>query len=228
MAQYDILKSFYNSTRWRKFRESIIAERGPVCVDCHKIIANSKEIELDHDPIELTPENVNDVMISLNPDNVKVRCHDCHNKRHGRFCSQKMQGVFLIYGPPLSGKTTYVLEHMQHGDLVIDMDKLYSAVSFLPEYDKPNGLLPNVLGVRDLLIDNVKTRYGKWSSAWIIGGYEDKYKREKVADDTGATIILCEASREECLARLEADESRRCRKDEWTRYIDRWFDRFVA
>jgi predicted kinase len=227
MAKYAVLKSFYNSQRWRKFRDNIIAERDPICVDCKKVIANPKEIEVDHDPIELTPENVNDASISLNPDNVKIRCHDCHNKRHGRFCSQPMQGVFLVYGPPLSGKTTFVKEHMQHGDLVVDMDKLYSAVSLLPEYDKPNELLKNVFGIRDLLIDNIKTRYGKWRSAWIIGTYPDKYQREKIADDTGAELIYCEASKEECMARLMIDADRQCRKDEWKQYIDKWFDRYI-
>lgn len=228
MAKYDILKSFYNSSSWRMFRTVIIAERGPLCVDCHKVIVDSKEIELDHDPVELTPENVNDPNVSLNPDNVKIRCHDCHNRKHNRFGPKAEQGVFLIYGPPLSGKTTYVMEHMRRGDLVVDMDKLYSAISLLPEYDKPAELLKNVFGVRDLLIDNIKTRYGKWRSAWIIGGYPEKYRREQVADATGATIIYCEATRDECLQRLEADEGRRNRRDEWTKYISAWFEKYSA
>ena len=228
MAKYDILKSFYNSSRWQKFRAAIIAERDPVCVDCRRVIANSKEIELDHDPVELTPENVNDPNVSLNPDNVRIRCHDCHNRRHNRFGHKQEQGVFLIYGPPLSGKTTYVLKHMQRGDMVVDMDKLYSAISLLPEYDKPNELLRNVLGVRDLLIDNIKTRYGKSQSAWIVGTYPDKYQREQISDATGATIIYCEATREECMQRLEADWGRRNRREEWTEYINRWFERFIA
>lgn len=228
MAKYDILKSFYNSSRWRKFRAAIISERDPICVDCHKLIVESKEIEVDHDPVELTPENVNDPNASLNPDNVKIRCHDCHNRRHNRFGHKAEQGVFLIYGPPLSGKTTYVMENMQRGDLVVDMDKLYSAISLLPEYDKPNELLKNALGVRDLLIDNIKTRYGKWRSAWIIGTYPDKYQREQIADATGAVIIFCEATREECLRRLDDDVGRRNRRKEWTEYINRWFERCMT
>lgn len=227
MAKYAVLQSFYTSSRWQKFRVTIIAERGPVCETCGKVIADPKDCELDHYPTELTPENVNDVNVSLNPENIKVRCNDCHNKRHNRFGHQSEHGVFLIFGPPLSGKKTYVHQHMQRGDLVIDMDSLYSAISFLPEYDKPSELLQNVLGIRDQLIDNIKTRYGRWRSAWIIGGYEDKYKREKIADDTGATIILCDVSKDECMLRLESDEALRFRKDEWKRYIDRWFERCV-
>lgn len=228
MAKYDILKSFYNSKRWRDFRTEIIATRGPVCVDCHKAIINPKEIEIDHDPIELTPENVGNPNIALNPENVKVRCHDCHNKRHNRFGHQAEQGVFLIYGPPFAGKSTYVLQHMQRGDLVVDVNTLFHAISLLPEYDKPSELLSNTLALRDLLLDNIKTRYGKWRSAWIIGTYPDKYQREKVANDTGATIIYCEATKEECLQRLHADTERWNRRDEWEGYIDKWFNQHVA
>lgn len=228
MARYDAQKSFYNSVRWRKFRSIIIAERGPVCAKCGKIIVNPLDCEVDHNPTELTPDNVSDPNVSLNPDNVQILCHTCHDQKHGRFGRQPEQGVFLIYGPPLSGKTTYVTEHMQHGDLAVDMDKLFSAISLLPEYDKPSELLRNVLGVRDLLIDNIKTRYGKWRSAWIIGTYPDKYQREQIADATGATIIFCEATREECLARLETDPGRRNRREEWKEYINRWFERYVV
>lgn len=227
MAKYAVLQSFYKSVQWRKFRDCIIAERGPVCIDCGKIISDPKEIELDHCPIELTPENVRDANISLNPENVKIRCHGCHDKRHGRFSTQ-MQGVFLIYGPPLAGKKTYVRDHMQRGDLVVDMDSIYSAVSLLPEYDKPGELTRNVFGVRDLLIDNIKTRYGKWRSAWIIGGYADRYQREKIADDTGADIIYIEATKEECLQRLYESTALQFRAKEWEQYIDAWFDRYIG
>lgn len=227
MARYDAQKSFYNSTRWRKFRATILAERDPVCAECGKIITNPLDCELDHIK-ELTPENVNDPNISLNPDNVQILCHTCHDKKHNRFGQKAEQGVFLVYGPPLAGKNTYVMEHMQRGDLIVDMDKLFSAISLLPEYDKPNELLKNVFGIRDLLIDNIKTRYGKWRSAWIIGTYPDKYQREKIADDTGATIIYCEATQEECMQRLYTDAGRQSRRKEWAEYIGRWFERYVA
>ena len=33
-----------------------------------------------HHVIELTPENINDISIALNPDNLISLCHDCHTK----------------------------------------------------------------------------------------------------------------------------------------------------
>jgi len=227
MARYAELKAFYNSSSWQRLRAVTIAERGPVCEKCHKVISNPLDCQIHHKR-ELTPENVRDINISLNPDNLMVLCHDCHDAIHNRFGHKPEHGVYLVYGPPLSGKTTYVMEHMQRGDLTVDMDALYSAVSLQPEYDKPNELLRNVLGIRDQLLDNIKTRYGKWSSAWVIGGYPDKYRREQLAQSIGAELIFCDVSKDECLRRLEMDDARRCRKDEWTRYIDQWFEKYTA
>lgn len=228
MAKYSILKSFYASEEWQKFRDVIIAERGPICETCKKIIANTKECEIDHYPIELTPENVHDANIALNPDNVKIRDHDCHNKRHNRFGSANEHGVYIVYGPPMSGKKTFVKQNVSRGDIVVDMDRLYEAVSMLPSYDKPNNLFGNVIGVYNFLIDNIKTRYGKWNNAWVISGLADKYKREQLANDLGAELIFCDVSKIECLSRLEMDMDRRYRKDEWRKYIDEWFERYVA
>ena len=113
---------------------------------------------------------------------------------------------------------------MQRGDLVVDMDQLYRAISLLPDYDKPDSLFSNVIGVHNLLLDNIRTRYGKWNSAWVIGGYADRYKRDKLANDLGAELIFCDVSKDECLRRLQLDEERRVRADEWVRYIDKWFE----
>lgn len=227
MAKYSILKSFYASEAWIKFRLGLIAERGNRCEKCGKIIPRSIEI-IAHHKIELTPENVNDYMISLNPENILLVCFDCHNEIHNRFGAQAEKGVYVVFGPPLSGKHTYVKQSLRRGDLVVDMDLLYQAMSLLPSFDKPDNLLTNVRGVFNLLVDNVKTRYGKWHSAWVITGGADKYQREKLANDLGAELIFCDVSREEVLSRLELDEDRRYRKDEWRGYIEKWFGSYVG
>lgn len=227
MAKYAILKSFYASEKWIKFRQIIISQRGLKCEYCGQVVTKLPELTVHHIK-ELTPENVHDVSISLNPDNVMVVHHECHNKIHGRFGYKKGHEVFLVFGAPLSGKHTYVKEYMLRGDIVVDMDMLYAAVSMQPSFDKPDNLFSNVIGVHNLLIDNIKTRYGKWNNAWVIGGYADKYKRERLANDLGAEIIFCDVSKEECLRRLEVDEARRYRIPEWREYIEKWFREYTA
>lgn len=228
MAKYAVLKSFYASEKWQRFRMLIINERGLRCQHCGSFVSRSSELTLHHSETELTPENVADASISLNPDNVLIVHHDCHNKIHNRFGYTPRREVSIVFGPPLAGKKTYVREHVHRGDLVVDMDQLYAAVSMLPSYDKPDNLLANVRVIHSLLIDNIRTRFGKWNNAWIIGGYADKYLRESLAEKLGAELIFCDVSQDECTKRLEIDEDRKYRKDEWAGYIRKWFEDYRA
>lgn len=226
MAKYSVLHSFYTSDAWVNFRLVLISERGPTCRYCGKRIAKAKEI-IAHHKTELTPENVHDHNISLNPANVELVCFKCHNAIHQRFGYQVgSKGVYIVYGPPMAGKRDFVQQRVQRGDIVVDMDRLYHAVTMLPVYDKPDSLLASVRGVYNLLLDNIKTRFGKWNNAWIIGGYPERHRREKLAEDLGAELIFCEAAKDECRMRLELDENLRYRKDEWQGYIEKWFDQY--
>ncbi len=230
MARYAILQTFYASTKWITFRLNLILERskereGVICEHCGKPITNPIDVHAHH-KIELTPENVNDYNISLNPDNIELICHSCHDKKHHRFGFKPGKKIYIVYGPPLSGKKTFVKANMERGDIVVDMDRLYEAISMQPTYDKPNNLLTNVISIRTLLLDNIKTRHGKWYNAWIIGGYADKFKRERLAEELGAELVYLDVSKEECYARLGADVSRQYVTSEWEKYIDDWFEKY--
>lgn len=219
------LHSFYTSKRWRDFRRVIIGERNPICEICGKTILDPKEIEVDHIK-ELTIDNIYDANITLNPNNVRIACHDCHNKRHHRFSRQRGK-VFIVYGAPLSGKATYVRAEMERGDIVIDLDAIAQAISYQRIYDKPNNLRLNVFAIRDLILDNIKTRMGKWNNAWVIGGYPEKNQREALAEELGAELIYCEATKEECIERLMIDKDRCIMANEYKGYIEKWFDEFT-
>lgn len=226
MAKHAVLHSFYCSEKWRSFRLGLISERGNKCERCGKIVSKSIDLHAHH-MVELTPENVHDKLISLNPSKIELICRTCHDEEHNRFSRKKEKKVYLVYGAPLSGKSTHVMEHMQRGDIIVDMNRLYESITGLPEYDKPDQLLQVVLGLHNKLIDNIKTRYGKWNTAWVIGGYADKFKRERLANELGAELIFCDISKEECLHRLELDEKLQYRKKEWADYINEWFERFI-
>ncbi|MGL5718629.1 MAG: AAA family ATPase [Paraclostridium sp.] len=225
------LKQFYDSKEWENFRNIIIAERTNICEECGKEIYEAGDIIIHHIK-ELTLDNVNDIYISLNPENVMVVCFDCHNKVHERFGygnkRKYERGIYLVSGAPCSGKTTYVKEHMTKGDLVIDLDEIFRAISLQDKYDKPDNLKYNVFAIKNLLIDNIKTRYGNFHSAWVIGGYSNKYEREKLSRDLGAEIIIIETTKEECIARLkQSNDYRKVKYKEWEGYINKWFDEFL-
>lgn len=228
MATNQWLRSFYRSKEWTNFRMVLIQQRGPVCNRCKRIVADSLRL-IGHHTIELTPENVLDFNISLNPDLVELICLDCHNAEHKRFGYENTgRSVFLVYGAPLSGKSTYVQQNKGHQDIVVDINLIFAGITMLPDYDKPDGLYPLAFQVQKQMIDHIKTRFGKWHNAWIVGGYADKYQRERIISETGADEIFMDVAKDECIARLYRDERLQFRKNEYESYIDKWFDTYQA
>lgn len=214
---------FYTSSEWRKFRKAIILQRGGRCEKCGKGIMDESHMIIHHIK-EITPENIMQPNVTLNPDNVLLVCNDCHNIIHHRYkgAGTGKRHIYIVYGAPCSGKTTKAYQMAERGDLIVDYDKIYEAISGREAYDRPANLKKNVFAIRDLLIDNIRTRYGKWNNAYIIGGYPHKVDREELVRKLGAKLIYCESTREECIER--AKKSRGIFAKEWEKYIDTWFD----
>ena len=127
-----------------------------------------------------------------------------------------------MYGSPLSGKTTLVKQLMQYGDIVLDIDSIWQAITFQPEYIKPNNVRFNVFKLRDNLMEQIKMRYGEWYDAYIIGGYPDKYERARLAKELGAEEIFCDSTKEICLSRLQESG----KSAAWVDYINDWWEKF--
>lgn len=160
---------------WRTLSNNLKIQSGLKCERCGKIVTNGKQL-IGHHKIELTDENVEDVNISLNPDNIEVICLDCHNKEHKRFGNSKQ--VYLVYGAPLSGKSSLVKTKAGWRDIIVDIDNLCQAVTGLETYTKPNNVRFNVFTLYDTLLDQIKTRYGNWYTAYIVGGFANRYELE--------------------------------------------------
>lgn len=225
---YD-LSTFYRCKEWRRLLESLKLERvndegQVICEYCGKPIVRAYDI-IGHHKVELTEDNVNDVTISLNPDNVELVHHKCHNYIHNKL-GYGVREVYLVYGAPLSGKSTWVRDNMSEGDLIIDMDNIWQCVSGCDRYIKPNRLKSIAFRIRDSLLDSVRYRFGKWNNAYIIGGYPLISERERLCNELGAREVFIDISKEECLQRLEVCEDGRD-KAEWTRYIEEWFERYT-
>ena len=78
----DFAKAFYNSGRWRAVRNNYWSKH-PFCEDCLER-GEINPTEIVHHIIELTPDNINDVSITLNEDNLRGVCRQCHGKKHPR------------------------------------------------------------------------------------------------------------------------------------------------
>lgn len=218
------LYNFYRSDQWENLLKILKLERvdsqgNIICAHCGKPIVKAYDC-IGHHIIELTEENYTDANISLNPDNIQLVHHKCHNIIHNKLYSGNRQ-VFIVYGSPLSGKSSYVTEVMVEGDLIIDMDSIWQCVSGCDRYVKPNRLKSVVFAVRDNLLESVKYRRGKWQNAYVIGGYPFKAERERLIDSLGAREIFIDTDKDTCINRMLACEDRD--KAEWERYINDWW-----
>lgn len=216
----DKLHQFYCSKPWRDLSYTLKIKAKGKCARCGKVPGLSHLI--GHHKIELTEQNVDDPNISLNPIHIEIICDECHNKEHRRF--GYTQKVFIVWGSPQSGKNTMVNDMIQRGDIVVDIDLLWQAITHQPLYDKPNNCRFNIFKVRDELIEQIKMRYGNWYDAYIIGGYPEKYERERLAQSLGAELIYCESSKEECLRRLYESN----KPKEWEKYINDWWEKYAG
>lgn len=218
------LFAFYRSKEWESLRVNLrlkrINENGEViCAKCGKPIVHAYDC-IAHHKIALTEANVNDYEISLNEDNIDLLHHRCHNEMHERFGTYTRH-IYIVYGSPCSGKSSYVRNNAGKNDLIVDVDELYYAVSINPLHDKSNRLTTNVLQLRDLLIDMIKCRNGKWINAWIITSKCRPIELERLSNTLDAEIIHIDTDKEECLKRAEE----RGRK-EYFGYIEEYFRDF--
>jgi 5-methylcytosine-specific restriction enzyme A len=65
---------FYQSKQWRGVRAIVLNRDQYTCRNCYR---RASEV---HHIIGLTPDNIDDINISLNPDNLMCLCHDCHDR----------------------------------------------------------------------------------------------------------------------------------------------------
>ena len=213
---------FYISKPWMQLRHTLIMQRGNICARCKKMIMKECDI-IGHHVIPITVDNVHDENISLNPDNVELICKRCHNQEHHGY---KERAVYIIYGAPLSGKTTTANQLSSYGDLIVDIDNLWQAITGQPRYEKPEALKQNVFRLRDELYDQIYTRLGHWSSAYVIAGLPRAYERSNLSKRLGAQLIYCESTQEECIQRLYNNPDGRDIA-EWEEYINRWFQDYA-
>lgn len=220
------LYNFYRSKEWERLLAVLKIDRAVdgqiICEHCGKPIIKAYDC-IGHHKTPLTEENYTDAEIALNPDNIALVHHRCHNLIHNKLAHTQRQ-VFLVWGAPLSGKTSYVKDAAVEGDLIVDIDSIWECVSGCERYEKPQRLKSVVFAVRDTLIDCVRYRRGKWQNAYIIGGYPYKSERERLATELGAREIMIEATKEECRGRLKENEKRD--QKEWEKYIENWFNQF--
>ena len=90
-ATFDAAIQFYHSTQWRHLAEAYRKQHNYLCERCHQPASTV------HHKIHLTPANINDKHIALNPDNLELLCHSCHDAEHDRFQQRKPEPRKIMF-----------------------------------------------------------------------------------------------------------------------------------
>lgn len=230
-------EQFYKSKEWEAFRQVIIGERtdpdGYVhCAVCGKPILKKYDLIIHHKQ-ELSEANVNDALVALNPANVECICFLCHNKIHDRWQGGNggwkpvKKQVFIVYGSPCAGKSTFVRSVAEPEDLIVDMDSIWQMIGINARYEKPAALKAVAFQIRDTLYDIIKYRMGKWHNAYVIVGGALKGDRDRLKQRIGADdMVFIDATRDECMQRVQDRSITEEQKNEWITYIINWFESF--
>lgn len=133
--------------------------------------------------------------------------------------------LIIVHGPPCSGKSTYVREHMGERDVCFDYDKIANALTGkqLHTLADKNHARPMVLAARHAMLESYRQHTGGIRDFYVITSSQspafwaamDAYHPKTVEMGTDMNT---------CLKWLAQDESR-TEKQTWETIIRNWFDR---
>lgn len=130
----------------------------------------------------------------------------------------------IVIGPPGSGKTTYVKERIKRGEIVVDLDKIYEALTFLPHHDKPQELLGLMLESRGAILGQIAMMGERRPRLWIIASAPKRSDREIYRKMFGKIqVIALEISPEKCMSRISSDPTRALAQRGFARIVSDWW-----
>lgn len=138
--------------------------------------------------------------------------------------------VYIVCGPPGSGKTTWALARMRFGDAIVDQDALYAAVSGLPVYQKPLGLWPVVEALREAALERLAADRADVGNVFVIAGAPRRRDRARLrarfgdGDDVEVVVLAVEPG--ECLRRIAGDGRRGAEAALWAEPVRRWWGEY--
>lgn len=112
--------------------------------------------------------------------------------------------VYLVYGSPCSGKTTYIKEHLKSGDIVCDVDRLYSAISFNEEHQTELYAQEVASELYKEMLNIIRDRKGNWKNAYVVSlaNTDERLKAEMKRINADEAIFI-DTPYEVCMERAK-------------------------
>lgn len=136
--------------------------------------------------------------------------------------------VTLVCGCPGSGKTTYVNERAQPGDVVIDLDQIKSQITGLPphQYEDSDALTKRALIERNRVLQGLENTSAP--RCWFIAGAPTRSERMHWREQLRCRVIVLETPLRMAVERIKADKTRRGKQRAMERWATRWWEQYLA
>ena len=133
--------------------------------------------------------------------------------------------VYVVSGAPASGKTTYVRQHKQSGDLVFDLDHICAALGGTDElYEDHKPYLDVALAIRDVVYDKIQCREGNWRNAYVITAQKDTSKIKQLVRELDAELVRIDTPKAKCIDNANNDPRRQANIEKHIEIINKYFD----
>lgn len=213
------------TARWKRLRLMVLAAT-PLCGDPYQFHAGQlvPATEVDHilgvwDHPELRWDLAN----------LRGLCTPCHRYKTRREVREKGD-VWLVCGPPGSGKSHYVQQHRGPADVVVDWDLLFHALrgatGAVHDRSTVDLLAPYVWAAYDAVVDKLAHQSPPGQNVWVIASAPEKSQRQALCQRLAARCVVLAVPLAACLAHLARDPERCQDLDTWQPRIADWWERY--
>ena len=205
----------YGTPEHRAWAAAVVGRANGVCEGCG---ATGKRLIADH------IKELQDGGALLDLRNGQALCGSCHTRKTASERAKRAHGadvpasnhpdwlrpsvipLYIVCGPPASGKTTFVRERARARDLVIDLDDIAARLSGQPAHEWDKSWLNEAVRERNNLLGKLsRSEAWRWSAAWLIVG-EPRAKRRQWWTDAlmPCRVYVLETPDETCCQRITA------------------------
>lgn len=213
---------FYQQAAWRNCRNTFLAlPENQFCKPCERKGKLTKATIADHiipkEQYQGSPYDFENLQGICAP------CHGYKSQQEANAIPFHKKEIHIVWGPPCSGKSSYVKERRINGQIIIDIDLLHSALTDLPIHERDPEIVGVSISLRDYLIEYIQ-QPNKIKGAWLMTTSTDQTEVYSLTALLEAKLHKINRSKAQCLRFLYA--SGRNKRKEYEPVIDKFFHAF--